>query len=124
MKDLQVSQKSEWRKILQSAAFSHMPYAICHMYVCHIWHIWHICILCRGGWQYFKGGECVICVSPRFIGPAIGFASEPNFFLMGFPCYLSEGRPQINRTSSSINGVSTFCVGHSSIEPDMCIMPT
>ena len=35
MKDLQVSQKSEWRKILQSAAFSHMPYAICHMpYVC------------------------------------------------------------------------------------------
>ena len=47
----------------------------------------------------------------------------PNFFLMGFPCYLPKGGPQINRTSS-INRVSTFCVRHSSIEADMCIMQT
>ena len=60
-------------------------------------------------------------ISPHFIGAAIGFGSEANFFLMGFPCYLPKGRPQINRTARrSINGVSTFCVGHSSIEPDIC----
>ena len=64
-------------------------------------------------------------ISPHFIGP-IGFGSEANvtkFLPDGVSLLFAQGRPQINRTSS-INRVSTFCVGHSSIEADMCIMQT
>ena len=43
MKGLQVSQKSEWRKILQSAASSHVPYAKC----IYATYVYHICIYAR-----------------------------------------------------------------------------